>query len=70
MRKRLQEQERISTRETFRLFGEALGYVKPLRGRFSVKVGLTILAVLPMVLLPFPIKILGDLECLQHRRME
>ena len=60
MSERLQERERIGSGETVRLFAEALGYLRPFRGRMGVKVGLTLLSLLPGLLLPFPIKILID----------
>jgi len=49
-----------STRETLEIFARALRYASPLRDRFAVKLGLTALSLLPMLVLPVPIKILID----------
>jgi len=56
----LQEPGEISGRDTLRLFAEALAWVRPLRGRFAVKVALLLLGLLPWLFLPFPVKILID----------
>jgi ABC-type multidrug transport system fused ATPase/permease subunit len=58
MRERLEESDRISTLETLRIFRRALRYVAPFRGRLAIKVGLTLLSVVPLVLLPWPGKVL------------
>jgi len=58
--RRLQESPEISGAEAVRLLREALSWVRPLRGRFAVKVGLTAASLLPVLVLPFPIKILID----------
>ena len=60
MTNRLQESEQISTAETLRLFRNALHYVRPFRARFGAKVLLTLGSLLPVLLLPWPIKILID----------
>lgn len=59
-RARLEESERIGTREALRLFGRALAYVRPFRARFALKLALLLLTLLPMLLLPWPVKILVD----------
>jgi ABC-type multidrug transport system fused ATPase/permease subunit len=55
-----QTAEWITSGETLPLFRRALRYVAPFKFRFVVKVGLTILSLLPLLLLPWPIKILID----------
>ena len=60
MSKPLQESTTITTRDTLRLFAEALSWVWPLRGRFAVKLFLLFLGLLPWLFLPFPVKILID----------
>jgi ABC-type multidrug transport system fused ATPase/permease subunit len=60
MRQGLEESETISTRETLRLFAEGLRYVWPFRVRFAVKAALTLLSLTPLLLLPWPIKVLID----------
>ncbi|NNL65728.1 MAG: ABC transporter ATP-binding protein [Myxococcales bacterium] len=60
MRERLQEATEISGRDTLRLFARALRWVRPVRGRMAVKVGLLLFGLLPWLFLPFPVKILID----------
>jgi len=55
-----EERERISGRESARLLRRALRYVAPLRGRFAVKLALLVVSLLPMLLLPWPVKIVID----------
>ena len=56
-----QRAEKIVTNsETLLLFRRALRYVAPFKWRFAVKVGLMILSLTPLLLLPWPIKILID----------
>ncbi len=55
-----QTEERITSSETLLLFRRALRYVAPFKLRFAVKAGLTILSLLPLLLLPWPVKILID----------
>jgi ABC-type multidrug transport system fused ATPase/permease subunit len=57
---RLEESDRFTARQTLRLFGRALRYAAPLRGRLAVKVGLTLLSLAPLLVLPWPGKILID----------
>ena len=60
MRQRLQESERLSTGETLRLFAQALHYVRPFRGRFGLKMLIMLGSLLPLLLIPWPIKIIID----------
>ncbi len=52
--------EERSSGETLAILTRALRYAGPMRGRFAVKLGLTALSLLPMLVLPVPIKILID----------
>jgi ABC-type multidrug transport system fused ATPase/permease subunit len=56
----LTESESISTRQALGLFAKGLRYVRPFRLRFAVKAGLAIASLAPMLLLPWPIKVLID----------
>ncbi len=56
----LDHTDRVSLRETFSVFGRALRYVAPFRGRMAIKVLLTVLSLAPMALLGFPVKIILD----------
>ena len=56
----MEESEVISAGETLRVIGRALRYVEPFRGRFAVKLGLLLLSLLPMLMLPWPVKIIID----------
>ncbi|MCP4007603.1 MAG: ABC transporter ATP-binding protein [bacterium] len=49
-----------SNRETFSVLGRAVRYMSPFRARFAVKMLLTLLTFLPMLALPYPVKILLD----------
>jgi len=60
MRARLEESEQISTRQTLRILARAIRYVGPFRGRMAIKVALTLLSIAPLVLLPWPGKVLID----------
>src|SRR5262249_8992206 len=51
---------RITNSETILLFRRALRYIAPFKFRFAVKVGLTILSLLPLLILPWPVKLLID----------
>jgi ABC-type multidrug transport system fused ATPase/permease subunit len=55
-----QTETRITSGETVLLFRRALRYIAPFKFRFAVKVGLMILSLLPLLILPWPIKILID----------
>lgn len=50
----------VTNSETILLFRRALRYIAPFKFRFAVKVGLMILSLLPLLILPWPIKILID----------
>jgi ABC-type multidrug transport system fused ATPase/permease subunit len=50
----------ITNSETILLFRRALHYIAPFKWRFAVKIGLMILSLLPLLILPWPIKILID----------
>jgi ABC-type multidrug transport system fused ATPase/permease subunit len=56
----LEPSDGVSMRETLRVFGRALRYVGPRRGRFAVKAVLTVLSLAPMAVLGFPVKIILD----------
>ncbi|MFQ5697271.1 MAG: ABC transporter ATP-binding protein [Myxococcota bacterium] len=58
--RRLEESESISTRETLRIFGRTLRYVRPFRRGFAIKAGLTLLSLAPLLLLPWPAKVIID----------
>ncbi|CAG0955569.1 Putative multidrug export ATP-binding/permease protein [Myxococcaceae bacterium] len=60
MRKDFEERERISGFETAALLRRAIRYVRPLRGRFAVKLALLCVSLLPFLLLPWPVKIVID----------
>jgi ABC-type multidrug transport system fused ATPase/permease subunit len=60
MRERLEEQTEISNRETFRLLARALRYVGPFKARFGIKLLYGVAGLLPMILLPWPVKVLVD----------
>lgn len=57
---RLEESEHISTRETLRIFQRTLRYVAPFRGAFAIKAGLTLLSLAPLLVLPWPAKVIID----------
>ena len=46
--------------QTLGLLRRAMRYAEPFRGRFAVKLGLGFLSLIPLVLLPWPVKILVD----------
>jgi ABC-type multidrug transport system fused ATPase/permease subunit len=50
----------ISQREVLRIFGRAIRFVAPFRGRFAVKTLLTLVSLFPPLLLPWPIKMQID----------
>jgi ABC-type multidrug transport system fused ATPase/permease subunit len=60
MRARLEETDHISNTDALRLFARALRYVAPFRARFAWKVVITLLSLVPLLLLPWPVKILLD----------
>ncbi|HXZ85207.1 MAG TPA: hypothetical protein VEI82_06930, partial [Myxococcota bacterium] len=48
------------TASIFSVLWRALRFVAPLRGRFAVKVGFAMLSIVPLLVLPVPIKLLID----------
>ncbi len=56
----MQESENLSGWQTLRIIGRALRFIAPFRGRFAVKVGLMLLSLLPMLMLPWPVKLIID----------
>jgi ABC-type multidrug transport system fused ATPase/permease subunit len=56
----MEESEVIGPGETLRVIGRAVRYIGPFRARFAVKVGLLLLSLLPMLMLPWPVKIIID----------
>ena len=50
----------LGSAETLRLLGRAFRYVAPFKGRFAVKAGLLLLSLLPLLILPWPVKIIVD----------
>jgi len=60
MTRRLQEAEEFGSFESIRLLVRALRYVAPFKGRFALKLGLLCLSLLPLLVLPWPVKIIID----------
>ena len=60
MRRADEEPLDLGTRDTLRLFGRALRYAGPFRARFVVKLALLLLSLLPLLFLPWTIKIVVD----------
>ena len=56
----LGEERRTSVGETFELLGRAFAYAAPFKGRFAVKYGLALLSLMPLLVLPWPVKIIVD----------
>ncbi len=56
----LAKDTRIGNLEALGLIARAFGYLRPVAFRFGVKVLLSILALLPLIILPWPAKILVD----------
>jgi ABC-type multidrug transport system fused ATPase/permease subunit len=54
------ETTRIGTWQTVGLLRRALRYAAPFRARFAVKLGLGFVSLLPLMLLPWPVKLLVD----------
>ncbi|MAJ58588.1 MAG: hypothetical protein CBC48_00810 [bacterium TMED88] len=55
-----QEDEKQSARDAARTIGRALRYIGPFRRDFGIKLTLLLLSFIPMMLLPWPTKILVD----------
>lgn len=60
MRERLQESEQIGSGETLRVVERALRYIGPFRREFGVKLALLVVGFVPMLLVPWPMKVLVD----------
>jgi len=60
MRRRLEESESLGGAQVVQLIGRALRYIAPFRGGFAIKLALLIGSFVPMLLLPWPTKILID----------
>ena len=60
MREKLEESGELSNRQTFTVMLRALRYVEPFRWQFGVKTVLLLISLLPLLILPWPIKILID----------
>ncbi len=60
MRERLEEADKITSREVFGILVRALRYVAPFKFQMSVKLGLLVLGFLAAVLMPWPARILID----------
>jgi ABC-type multidrug transport system fused ATPase/permease subunit len=60
MSARLQEAAEFSNLESIRLLARAFRYVAPFKGRFALKLGLLCLSLLPLLVLPWPVKIIID----------
>ncbi len=60
MRERLQESAHLSEREAVRVIGRALRYVVPFRRQFAFKTFLLVLSIAPLLLTPWPIRIILD----------
>lgn len=60
MRERLQEDEQLEGAQAVRLIGRALRYIGPFRGGFAIKLALLVGSFGPMLLLPWPTKVLID----------
>ena len=58
MRERLQEAEGFGHRDTLRLLLRAFRYVAPFRRQMAVKLVLLLVSLLPLVFLPWPVKII------------
>ncbi len=55
-----EESEFLTNRETFAVIGRAIRYIKPFRARFAVKLALMMTSLVPMLMLPWPVKIVID----------
>ena len=60
MRQQLEERGEYGNREALRIIGRALRYLGPFRDRFAIKGMLVILTLLPLLFLPWPVKIVVD----------
>src|SRR5262249_30750858 len=60
VRERLEERGELGHAETLRILARAARYLGPFRRRFAVKFGLLLLSLVPLLALPWPVKILVD----------
>ena len=60
MRERLEESGELSSGDTLAVVRRGLRYVRPFKLQFGVKVLLLVLSLLPLMVMPWPIKILID----------
>jgi ABC-type multidrug transport system fused ATPase/permease subunit len=60
VRQRLEERGELGHLETFRVLARASRYLGPFRLRFVGKLGLLLLSLLPLLVLPWPVKIIVD----------
>jgi len=60
VRQRIEERGDYGNLEAMRIIGRALRYLGPFRGRFAIKGVLVILTLLPVLFLPWPVKIIVD----------
>jgi len=60
VRRRLEESGEIGHWETFRILARASRYLLPFRRRFAGKLALLLLSLLPLLVLPWPVKIVVD----------
>lgn len=60
MSTRLQENLALTNAQTVVLLKRALGYVTPFKRDYAIKAGLLVFSLLPMLVLPWPIKIVVD----------
>lgn len=56
----LREESRTSLGQTFELLGRAFAYAAPFKGRFVLKYVLALLSLMPLLILPWPVKIIVD----------
>jgi ATP-binding cassette, subfamily B, bacterial MsbA len=60
VRGRLEETGELGHGETLRILARASRYLGPFKARFAAKLGLLVVSLLPILLLPWPVKILVD----------
>ena len=53
-------ESRVDLRQALWMLGRALAYVKPFKGRFLRQMGFTVISVLPVLFVPWPLKMLTD----------
>jgi ABC-type multidrug transport system fused ATPase/permease subunit len=57
---RIEEKSELSHGETLRVLGRAFRYARPFRNRFAVKYLLLLASLLPLLITPWPVKIIVD----------